>query len=1046
MAGRAVSDWEWAWDEYGPFREEYDTLKKRSQTAEVKKKKKEIELCVSKFTSIEWCYGYTKHVAYIIVKFTEAIMGDRNTAESAMGTTKQAREKALKCLKQLEGIGRFNDFDTCVLPIRKRKHGTIPRAFLGSDVKESGEGLGFNANRLRRYLSHPAVVPKAELLNWANYADKGTRALRRFNDWYYSIKYDGYSAIWTGTKLVTANGRQTVYTMPRRMRDCLTAIRVPLVGELVLVQKKGAPVYTTKEALQAVVHAGGDVSRKTKEVAERMVFMVYDTPATDTREMNFTERQEYLKTVLVRLRGGMKYELTAAIDHVELVKQMKVGSMSANEDVRRILGHLLGRVRQENVLAAALLAATATEHEGLMLTPDKPYLLLFSKDFRRVKLKLLYTFRVRPNEEPAAWFATGSQVQTRSLDTIRPMRRATITMTDAHGDDIRATINIEDSVWFDAAKRRTDRPFHVRLARHRWGYHLVYAKEDEDTTIANFRRLIRPYEVGDLLNQLVGPLLDDFARHIEPEDLDGSIDLYCLFSSRMMHAKALSRRDDGLRLGGGRPHYPVHPPVQDLSKGEREFGNSVDVISGTFLGETSSAEVRELVRQASMLAEQSNLRQQPYNEWLCRIHRAYESSTIEFETERVLETASYTVTGRYCSRLPAWPGKPLVYYQRDYTMWHLSETPDKHSVYKLFRYDAAPQDGPMYEPPENDSKYFLPDGGQLLESRVDKNALDGGDPTGGAVYIDDFGRDKQRRLGLAVRPLMDDLELENAAVWDPKVSLNFALATAELGSSVTGFTAKLTDAIEAIRAVQPPENPVEAAVVSVSPVLAPEPEDAAAAEPVPETTGGQKTIEASYAALEDAKGMNEILAATGYGLLSSENDYANGRINFYFATYIRSWDKASPRTTRSGVIRGRFGDKTYSLVDVPFQIPPRKDWDNKNGNSIPATVNAFHNIPLSNRDGIIKNQFELAAASDGRPTTRVTLTLSNVPPTSGIQVLCKVDDNGNLLRDTTDNNYMFILKDGDREVEASQVAAVLDDSGMWMLQYGKAKDDVLTVW
>jgi hypothetical protein len=1035
MAGSAVSDWEWAWDEYGPFREEYDALKKQSQTAEVKKKKKEIELCVSKFTSIEWCYGYTKHVAYIIVKFTEAIFGG-NTAESAMGTTKEARKKAFDCLKQLELMNRFNDFDTCVLPIKKRKHGTIPRAFLGSDVKESGEGLGFNANRLRRYLSHPAVVPKAELLNWANYADKGTRALRRFNDWYYSIKYDGYSAIWTGTKLVTANGRQTVYTMPRAMRDCLTAIRVPLVGELVLVQKKGAPVYTTKEALQAVVHAGGDVSRKTKEVAERMVFMVYDTPATDTREMNFTKRQAYLKTVLVRLRGGVKYELTAAVDHVELVKQMKVGSMSGNQDVRRILEHLLGRVRQENVLAAALLAATATEHEGLMLTPDKPYLLLFSKDFRRVKLKLLYTFRVRPNEEPAAWFATGSQVQTRSLDTIRPMRRATITMTDAHGDDIRATINIEDSVWFDAAKRRTDRPFNVRLARHRWGYHLVYAKEDEDTTIANFRRLIRPYEVGDLLNQLVGPLLDDFADHIEPEDLDGSIDLYCLFSSRMMHAKAMSRRDDGLRLAGGRPHYPVHPPVQDVAAGEREFGNSVDVISGTFLGETSSAEVRELVRQASMLAEQSNLRQQPYNEWLCRIHRAYESSTIELETKQVLETALYTVAGRYCSRLPAWPGKPLVYYQRDYTMWHLSETPDKHSVYKLFRYDSAPQDGPMYEPPENDSKYFLPDEGQLLESRVDKNAFvdrnpDGVDPDGVAMNIDDFGLDNQRLLGLAVRPLMDDLGLENAAVWDPKVSLNFALATAELGSD---FTSTLTTAIEAIRGAPPPEIPVEVAVVS--PILAPEAEDAGtelAAEPVPETTGRPKTIEASYAVLEDAIGP-AILAAEGYGLLSFVNGYTDGRIDFYLAKYIRSWDSATSTTTRrNSSIRGLFGDKEYTLVDVPFSKPKKKDWDKSK--TKPATVNEPSNIPLSNRNGIIETQFELA--------NNERHTLSNVPA-GGIQVLYEVGGDGNLLHDT-DGNYMFILKDGRKEIEASQVAALLE-GGSWMLQYGKADDDELAVW
>ena len=120
-------------------------------------------------------------------------------------------------------------------------------AFLGGDVAESGEGLGFMKNKLSRYLRHPAIIPKATLLGWATYKSNET-VLNGYKGWYYSIKYDGWSAIWTGTKLVTANGRQTITTMPEKMQNALLSVQYPLVGELVLMSRqRGQPVRDTTQ-------------------------------------------------------------------------------------------------------------------------------------------------------------------------------------------------------------------------------------------------------------------------------------------------------------------------------------------------------------------------------------------------------------------------------------------------------------------------------------------------------------------------------------------------------------------------------------------------------------------------------------------------------------------------------------------------------------------------------------------------------------------------------------------------------------------------------
>ena len=329
--------WRTSWSREGPYKQGLENAPEEE--------KKKIEEKIDRWFKqggVDWRYGYTKHVAFIIIKFAQAVVTEtelpqdiKTMTESGMGTVLDAQKHARAALDALVKAGKFEVFDKCVLPIRQRPNGAIPRAFLGSDVAESGEGLGFKQNRLRRYLRHPGVVPKSRLLNWATYSTKGSRVFDGLNSWFYSIKYDGYSAIWTGTKLVTANGRQTVYTMPKEMRDRLSEIRMPLIGELIIVQEPNAERYVTKEALQAVVHMGAPLTPTARKVAKRMVFMVYDTPSTSLRFQKFSARLEVLKKTLVHYVAGepRQYKVKYG-DHIELVEQCRVSAARGKASAR----------------------------------------------------------------------------------------------------------------------------------------------------------------------------------------------------------------------------------------------------------------------------------------------------------------------------------------------------------------------------------------------------------------------------------------------------------------------------------------------------------------------------------------------------------------------------------------------------------------------------------------------------------------------------------------------------------------------------------------
>lgn len=671
-----------AWTKEGPYTQVLEIAKARGD----KETQKEIEAKIDNWSrngGLDWNYGYTKHVASILIRYTNRRIRGTDIL-ATLGTLDQAREIARECIQRLADAGILDDFDKNVLPLKPRLNGQLPRAFLGSDVAESREGAGFQENRLRKYLRHPGIVPKSELLNWSNYSEKGDRVLDRFDKWFYSIKYDGYSAIWTGTKLVTANGRQTVYAMPQRMQDSLTAIPTPLVGELVLVQKSDATTYETKENLQAVVHGGRALSAKATSVAQRLVFMVYDTPSTELRQLTFGERTEKL--------GGILGHLNAATDHVELVKQYSI------QEKREKFKAVRGR----DVLAKALLAATATEQEGLILTPNEPYLQLYTATYRRVKLKLLFTFRVRPTIEPKSVRYTPS-AQPRSLQQdpdIRPMRSATVDFEDAHGDRIDAKINFENDVWFNFKDRRaTDPPFHLQLAKHRWGFSVIYSNprslpiQDDD-----YASLVKPQAVGLLVREYVRTtgLLRD-ANPIESTDIEGMYDLYRLFSARLMHSRVLA--------SSGRPHYVAHPV-------DPSFGTGA-VANDRFFGEASTQEIRQLVREASMLAEQTDLRVEPYNEWLCQVHRAYEG-TSKFVLEQ-----KRTISGRFRQHLLVFPQELLTYYERDYT----APGDRGNATYKLVTVKPTAQDvfrvGEKYE-----DLYFIPEAGETLRNRVLKSDLD----------------------------------------------------------------------------------------------------------------------------------------------------------------------------------------------------------------------------------------------------------------------------------------------------------------------------------
>lgn len=799
--------WRTSWTREGPYKQDLD-----NETDP--KEKKKIEEKIDRWFKqggVDWRYGYTKHVAFIIIKFAQAVVTKtdlpekiKTMTESGMGTVLEAQAYARAALEVLVTAGKFDVFDKCVLPIRQRPNGAIPRAFLGSDVAESGEGLGFKQNRLRRYLRHPGVVPKSRLLNWATYSTKGSRVFDGLNSWFYSIKYDGYSAIWTGTKLVTANGRQTVYTMPKEMRDRLSEIRMPLIGELIIVQEPNAERYVTKEALQAVVHMGAPLTPTARKVAKRMVFMVYDTPSTSLRFEKFSARLEVLKKTLVHYVAGeprpfkIKYG-----DHIELVEQVRVSAARGKASARNFEPGK-GRASIEATLSAALLAATATENEGLMLTPDEPYLQLYTEKHRRIKLKLLYQFSVTPSleaEDTPHWYSASNADEEEDevqgdLDEIRPVGKVKVQFTDAHGKTIDTKINIENDLWFDTGSYK-DRPFRVRLARHRWGFHLLYTREAtavEDTrrsiSIDDYASFVRPKAVGDFVRKfaLETRLLADSDKDLAlSPDPDGAADLYALFSARLMHAKVLAK--------SGRPHFPAHPmppPSDDDLLFLRPFG-ALETVTGPFLGEASVTEVRQLVREASLMAEQYNLKTQPYNEWLCQLHRAYESREIRrdgelgkslwdetVEDERTLAPPEDGIEGYFTSRLQSLPGDPIDCYVRDYEHPHLTDS-GRYVIYKLRHIDEAPAKVSFYAPAEVEEEYFVPYETRDLPPRMVKNKLRGESLVTNSILLDGKPLSKLELSRLRALCKTKYLETANpvpptAGTWDSGILFNYVFS------------------------------------------------------------------------------------------------------------------------------------------------------------------------------------------------------------------------------------------------------------------------------
>ena len=702
----------WAdyWTEYGPHAEEADKLKAsikdpigRERTAAEKKLKKLKDLS----SSLDWLYGYTKHVAVIIARFCRDTKVDleveTNVAVEAISEgkpnpkTPEVRVIAFGMLKKMEKtkinvgdkeVSLLDVFDECVLPIKPRPYGAIPRAFLGGDVAESGEGLGFMQNKLRRYVRHPSIVPKATLLSWKTY-EENQDELSNYSGWYYSIKYDGWSAIWTGTKLVTANGRQTITTMPEEMQNALLTVRYPLVGELVLLQKvtsKPSEKYT-KERLQALVRGErtADVAKR-DEIAKRVVFMVYDTPSTEHSHQNYKTRLKFLKDEVL-IDPVSKNRFSVEKDRVQLIQQKPLTRPPKGKSITETLGD-------------ALFAATAAEQEGLILTPNEPYLRLYQGEYRRRKLKPLYQFSVVPDDRTLedSEKAHGATLVKQITVSIPGLPQ---TFTDRNTKTKELKINVEGDVWVESTKKTKC----LRLSKHRWGFHPVITDPviTPETTRYGETPLVLPKAMITARNNIFNETVESYAL---PTD-ERNIQLWTLVASHLIHPSVFDSTS-------GRPHYPVYAHDDGMF-------NTTKVVHNVFSGEASTEEVRALVREASMLAERSA--KQPYNEWLCRLHRAYENAAlwqkllVETSEYDDLREPSLKISVAESYRLPLVPGDPYTYYVLDNDRTPESYRDSRYAIYKRVTLKTVPKGGSMFDTPDY-GRYYTPEKGQELPARL----------------------------------------------------------------------------------------------------------------------------------------------------------------------------------------------------------------------------------------------------------------------------------------------------------------------------------------
>lgn len=720
--------WHDYWTEDGPYRTKKEEAEDEIAEAEAvndeaRKKRAQkalqptldaIHNWAQKGQTLDWLYGYTKHVAVIITQFcvdidqnADAELRPDASAEAWLVEAK-ARSIALmvekKTLKKLRPIVRslldalellewqdaasgteltFADiFDQCVLPIKPRPHGAIPRAFLGSDVAETGEGMGFMRNKLSHYLRRPSVVPKAELLNWEKY-DKNYAELGEYTKWYYSLKYDGWSAIWTGTKLVTANGRQTITSMPIEMQDALIAVRAPLLGELVLLQADGRTAYT-KEDLHVLVKGS---FRKTKdeakrdEIARRVVFMVYDTPSTEYASENYAGRLIKLRKLLHWKDAARDYSI--ALDKVQLIQQTLITRNAAE------------------TLGEALFAATAAEQEGLMLTPNEPYIQLHTERYRRRKVKPLLQFTVTPKtvefdpKEPVAGARLAS-----ALIVELPALPPTFVARDTSN---RLKINIEGGIWVDTTMQTRC----LRMSKHRWGLHPVITDHTAERE-APLGIIVRPSQMLKSRNAILESSTLDLTQ-VSVEQKENQ--LWMLVAAHFIHPNIFNM--------AGRPHYPTHSKDPVTGTGE--------IAQNLYVGEASTEEVRGYVREASVLAE---FRAKPYNEWLCRLHRAYENTRLwnRFVAKYpALKVAEYTLeaTKHYC--VPLIPGDNFAYYTRDLDHAAVESTDFGYTVYKLVDATPVPVEDSFegYQASEAGAFYYVLDNPpEPLPRRIAENRFD----------------------------------------------------------------------------------------------------------------------------------------------------------------------------------------------------------------------------------------------------------------------------------------------------------------------------------
>ena len=701
--------WHDYWTEDGPYRVEKDRraeeIAKASDEAAKKLAQKALQPTLDaihnwaqKGQTLDWLYGYTKHLAVIITNFCVDInlldiwattpnltpdddaenwltaAKDKSIALMVEKTTlKKLRIIVVSLLGSLEhvefedaaGTATFADvFDQCVLPIKPRPHGAIPRAFLGSDVAETGEGMGFMRNKLSHYLRHPSVVPKAELLNWEKY-DKNYAELGEYTKWYYSLKYDGWSAIWTGTKLVTANGRQTITSMPIEMQDALIAVRAPLLGELVLLQADGRTAYT-KEDLHVLVKGS---FRKTKdeakrdEIARRVVFMVYDTPSTEYASENYAGRLKKLEELLHWKDEARDYSI--AQDKVQLIQQTQITRNAAE------------------TLGEALFAATAAEQEGLMLTPNEPYVQLHTERYRRRKVKPLLQFTVTPKtvefdpKNPVAGARLAS-----ALIVELPELPPTFLSRDT-SDTLK--INIEGGIWADT----TIRTRCLRMSKHRWGFHPVltdHTAEREDP----LGIIVRPTQMLKSRSATLQSSRLDLTQ-VSKEQKENQ--LWMLVAAHFIHPNIFNM--------AGRPHYPTHS--------KQPIDGTGEIAQNLYVGEASTEEVRGYVREASVLAE---FPAKPYNEWLCRLHRAYENTRLWNRFLVVypqLAVAEYTLDAFAHYRVPLIPGTTMQFYKRDLDHAGAESAKLGYTVYKLVDANPVPEEETFegYEPANLGEYYYI---------------------------------------------------------------------------------------------------------------------------------------------------------------------------------------------------------------------------------------------------------------------------------------------------------------------------------------------------